>query len=183
MEKDSTDDLSKPQFQYFLRSNFYNSIKGSMTNKKEFFVMTFFNKLQQFFRFFKIVIEGLTDEEIEILYFFVKNRYINVTSPILLPALWSEYSGMYDVTDLTAKLSKLKDRHYINACFIQEGNSGYGIWDVSTYKKLSKIFKYRLYRDKIFQFLKRTWEFLWRHFIITILTALITAYLYNRFFS
>jgi hypothetical protein len=127
-------------------------------------------------------IDDLSKEELDILYIFVKGKYMYITAPAKLGYFLSVYKGIYDMNDVVAMLSKLVDKQYIDVDS-HMGTAIYGIRDVSTYKNLRNIFKYRLYLDRILQFLKDSWSFLWRHFIITILVALITAYLYNRFFG
>ena len=126
-----------------------------------------------------VEIDGLSDKEVNFLYFFVKNKYIHITSPIILEEIWSIYSGIYDISQIQQLLNKLVKEHYLNASS-KIVTAAYGL-EIDQYKKLQKIFRYQIQFDKTTKFLKEVWGFLWQHFIITILVALATAYFYTKF--
>ena len=120
----------------------------------------------------------LTKDEKDFLYSFVKDRSMVEAGSKPLPDLLSRYRGVYDRADINKMIKKLEALNYIGERLGEHGYLSYGITNITTYKKLYNEFRLRRYYERVRDSIKQGWSFLWRHFIITIIVALITAYLY-----
>ena len=147
--------------------------------------------------------KDLTKDEIDILYYFFKNKIMaNAQKAILNDFLqFNEY--VHDTQEIQTILDNLVKAGYLQSRFNLDNSEKktfrfipfsklgtieveYGIKDRATYEILYKKFKTRIYIDKIKSFLMRLWNFLLQYIvtiIVSSVTSILTAYFTLRLFG
>lgn len=91
---------------------------------------------------------------------------------------YEEIRKAYDLFEIQDAWKNLKNKGFVDG----ESNGG-GFNSASAYKMAKRYFMYKFFCYKIYRYLKNTWNFLWKHFIITIILALITSIITNSIVS
>jgi len=142
-------------------------------------------------------INKLSKEERNFLYYFVKNKSMSQGRRTSISFFLPEFNGIvYDSKDVREILQNLVKADYLlgNVGKIDKkttldgsehytADMEYGIKDKSTYQQLYREYRIRLFIDKLRDYIIKLWEFLWKHFIITILTTIITTYIIIKLFG
>ena len=129
------------------------------------------------------LINKLNRTERKILYWIYKMKFLIDRHPFSLGALPSEYIEKFDTPELEQMIE-----HLIQLGYIVRNKSGdFGIPNVRKLQEIKKIFWKRRGWDWIWNKVSKTWDFLWKHIIITIIisviVSIITAYITTKFFS
>lgn len=85
-----------------------------------------------------------------------------------------EIRKVYDPSEIKNAWENLKKNGLVDGV-----SNGGGFNSASAYKMAKKYFIYKFFFYKIYRYLKNTWNFLWKHFLITIILALITSIITN----
>lgn len=120
----------------------------------------------------------LQGPEREILYQVYKKGFIP-PHMFSLGYLHSEYKLKFEKEEIEKILYELIEKGYI----VKVDVDGFAIPVLKKYKEIEKIFLWLRAKDWLVYHLRVTWEFVWKHFIVTIITAVITAYLTTRFLN
>jgi hypothetical protein len=111
-------------------------------------------------------------EERMILYRVYKQKFMVEAKLFSLGSLLSEYLGRFDKTDLERILDNLVKQGYL-----VKRNGDFGIPNARKFQEIKRFFWKHRALDWIKIALLETWLFLWKHFIVTIILAVITAYI------
>jgi hypothetical protein len=111
----------------------------------------------------------LSKQDYKVLYCIWKHKAVIQRHYASVGFVHSQFIGELDEVEVKDSLKRLCEQGYIK--FKSPDSDEFGIPDAQTFQKIKKLlWKYRL-KDWIIQ----VWDFLWKHFIITIITAAITS--------
>lgn len=120
-------------------------------------------------------IPKLDQKERDILYYFVLHKLMANVHEFGLGDLLKEYKDKYEPLYIEKTLLSLVAQGYLS-----EADGNIGIPDVTTLNKLKRLFLRRRVFDWFRRFVLQTWQFVWKHFIVTIIISVITAYLTTK---